>query len=125
MIFLPNGRREEKKRWIVCNVDNFLLNPSERTCNKFFNYLKLCVISFFARKMHFYNQNTLLDAFRTNSRNIIRRCPFMVMSLLANQDLMPMLARRAVAFILQMQQEHFANSKRWRWLCALYGRNPT
>ena len=44
------------------------------------------------RKYNFYHQNTLLDAFRTNSRNIIGRKPPMVIPLLANQDLMPMLA---------------------------------
>ena len=44
------------------------------------------------RKYNFYNQNTLLDGFRTNSRNIIGRNPAMVIPLLANQDLMPMLS---------------------------------
>ena len=43
------------------------------------------------RKYNFYHQNTLLDAFRTNSRNIIGRSPSMVIPLLANQDLTPML----------------------------------
>ena len=43
------------------------------------------------RKYNFYHQNTLLDAFRTNSRNIIGRNPSMGIPLLANQDLMPML----------------------------------
>ena len=45
------------------------------------------------RKYNFYDQNTLLDAFRTNSRNIIGRNPSMVLPLLANQDLTPMLAK--------------------------------
>ena len=44
------------------------------------------------RKYTFYHQNTLIDAFRTNSRNIIGRNPSMVIPLLANQDLTPMLA---------------------------------
>ena len=37
-------------------------------------------ISFFVKKVlyNFYHQNTLLDAFRTNSRNIIGRNPSMV-----------------------------------------------
>ena len=48
-------------------------------------------ISFFAKKNTFYHQNTLLDAFRTNFRNIIGRNPSMVIPLLANQDLTPML----------------------------------
>ena len=45
------------------------------------------------RKDNFYHQNTLLDAFRTNSRNIIGRNPSMVIPLLANQDVTPMLPR--------------------------------
>ena len=45
------------------------------------------------RKYEFYHQNTLLDDFRTNSRNIIGRNPSMVIPLLANQDLTPMLGR--------------------------------
>ena len=36
-------------------------------------------------------RNTLLDDFRTNSRNIIGRNPSIVIPLLANQDLTPML----------------------------------
>ena len=43
------------------------------------------------RKCNFYRQNTLVDAFRTKSRNIIGRNPSMVIPLLANQGLMPML----------------------------------
>ena len=43
------------------------------------------------RKFTIYHQNTLLDAFRTNSRNIIGRNSSMVIPLLANQDLTPML----------------------------------
>ena len=35
----------------------------------------------------FYHKNRLLDAFRTNSLNIIGRNPSMVIPLLANQDL--------------------------------------
>ena len=46
------------------------------------------------RKYIFYHQNTLLDAFRTNSRNIIGRNPSMAIPLVANQDLTPMLAKR-------------------------------
>ena len=45
------------------------------------------------RKYNFYHQNTLLNAFRTNSRNIIGRNPSMVIPLLPNQDLTPMLFR--------------------------------
>ena len=57
----------------------------------FFNYSKLYVISFFAKKYNIYHQNTLLDAFQTNSRKIIGRNPSVVIPLLANQDLTPML----------------------------------
>ena len=44
------------------------------------------------RQYNFYHQNTLLDAFRGNSRNIIGRNSSMVIPLLANQDLTPMLS---------------------------------
>ena len=47
----------------------------------------------FERKYTFYHQNTLLDAFRTNSCNIIGRNPSTASPLLANQDLTPMLIR--------------------------------
>ena len=43
------------------------------------------------RKYNFYHQNTLPDAFRTNSRNIIGRNASIVIPLLANQALTPML----------------------------------
>ena len=42
-------------------------------------------------KYNFYHQNTHLDAFRTNSCNIIGRNPLMVIPLLVDQDLTPML----------------------------------
>ena len=59
---------------------------------KYFSIIRNCVLSVSSqRKYHFYHQNTLLDAFRTNSRNIIGRNPSMVIPLLANQDLTPML----------------------------------
>ena len=48
------------------------------------------------RKYTFYHQNGLLDAFRTNSRNIIGGNPSMVIPLLANQDLTSMLAKYQV-----------------------------
>ena len=41
----------------------------------------------------------LLNAFRTNSRNIIGRIPSMVIPLLANQDLTPMLHLRWSCFV--------------------------
>ena len=61
---------------------------------KFFSIIRNYVLSVSSqRKYNFYHQNTLLDAFRTNSRNIIGRNPSMVIPLLANQDLTPMLNR--------------------------------
>ena len=67
------------------------MKPSEHAYKIFFNYSKLCVSSFFAKKYTFYHQNTLLDVFRTNSRNIIGRNHSMVIPLLANKDLTPVL----------------------------------
>ena len=59
---------------------------------KYFSIIRNYVLSVSSqRKCNFYHQNTLLDAFRTNSRNIIGRNPSMVIPLLANQDLTPML----------------------------------
>ena len=59
---------------------------------KHFPIIRTSVLSVsLKRKYNFYHQNTLLDAFRTNSRNIIGRNPSMVIPLLANQDLTPML----------------------------------
>ena len=59
---------------------------------KYFSIIRNYVLSVsLQRKYDFYHQNTLLDAFRTNSRNIIGRNPSMVIPLLANQDLTPML----------------------------------
>ena len=59
---------------------------------KCFSIIQNCVLSVSSqRKYNFYHQNTLLDGFRTNSRNNIGRNPSMVIPLLANQDLTPML----------------------------------
>ena len=59
---------------------------------KYFLIIRNYVLSVSSqRKYKFYHQNTLLDAFRTNSRIIIGRDPSMVIPLLANQDLTPML----------------------------------
>ena len=59
---------------------------------KYFSFIRNYVLSVSSqRKYNFYLQNKLLDAFRTNSRNIIGRNPSMVIPLLANQDLTPML----------------------------------
>ena len=59
---------------------------------KYFSIIRNYVLSVSSqRKYNFYHQNTLLDAFRTNSRNIIGRNPSMVIPSLANQDLTPML----------------------------------
>ena len=68
---------------------------------KYFSIIRNYVLSVSSqRKYNFYHQNTLLDAFRTNSRNIIVRNPLMVIPLLANQDLTPMLPQ--VNFALRL-----------------------
>ena len=60
---------------------------------KYFSIIRNYVLSVSSqRKYSFCHQNMLLDAFRTNSRNIIGRNPSMVIPLLANQDLTPMLS---------------------------------
>ena len=60
---------------------------------KYFSIIRNCVLSVSSQsKYNFYHQNTLLDAFRTNSRNIIGRNPSMVIPLPANQDLTPILS---------------------------------
>ena len=59
---------------------------------KYFSIIRNYVLSVSSqRKYTFCHQNTFLDAFRTNSRNITGRNPSMVIPLLANQDLTPML----------------------------------
>ena len=69
---------------------------------KYFSIIPNYVLSVSSqRKYNFYQQNTLLDAFRTNSRNIIGRNPSMVIPLLANQDLTPMLIRSTLALSTQ------------------------
>ena len=57
---------------------------------KYFSIIRNYVSSVSSqRKYNFYHQNSLLNAFRTDSRNIIGRNPSMVIPLLANQDLAP------------------------------------
>ena len=61
---------------------------------KYFSIIRNYVSSVFRKEstqVHLLLPNTLIDAFRTNSRNIIGRNPSMVMPLLANQDLTAML----------------------------------
>ena len=59
---------------------------------KYFAIIRNYVLSVSTqRKYDFYYKDTLLDAFRTNSRNVIDRNPSMVIPLPANQDLTPML----------------------------------
>ena len=59
---------------------------------KYFSTIRNYVLSVSSqRKYNFHHQNTLLDAFRTNFRDITGRNPSMVIPLLANQDLMSML----------------------------------
>ena len=60
---------------------------------KYFSIIRNYVASISSqRKYNFYHQNTLLDAFRTNSGSIIGRNASIAIPLLANQYLMPMLA---------------------------------
>ena len=67
---------------------------------KYFPIIRKYVLSSSSqRKYNFYHENTLLGAFRTNSRNIIGRNPSMVIPLLANQDLKPMLNTLVHSFI--------------------------
>ena len=55
---------------------------------------------FLQGKYNFSHQNTLLDAFRMNSRNIIGSNLSMVIPLLANPDLRPMLVyNRHVGYV--------------------------
>ena len=59
---------------------------------KYFSIIRNNVLSVsLQRKYNFYHPNTLLDAFRANSRNATGRNPSMVIPLQANQDLTPML----------------------------------
>ena len=69
---------------------------------KYVSIIRNYVLSVFSqRKYTFYYQNTLLNAFRTNSRNIMGRNPSMVIPLLANQDLTPMLHYSQIIFKFQ------------------------
>ena len=69
---------------------------------KYFPIIQNYVLSVsLQRKYNFYHKNTLLDAIRTNSRNIIGRNPSMVIPFIANQDLTPMLALSVVGFPLR------------------------
>ena len=59
---------------------------------KYFSIIRNYVLSVSSqRKYNFCHLSALLDAFRTNSRNIIGRNPSKVIPSLANQDLTPML----------------------------------
>ena len=59
---------------------------------KCFSIIRNYVSSVFPqRKYTFCHQNMLLNAYRTNSRNIIGKNPSMVIPLLAKQDLTPLL----------------------------------
>ena len=61
---------------------------------KYFSIIRNYMLSVSSqRKYNFYHQNTLLDAFRTNSRNVIGRNPSMAIPLQASQDLTPMLGK--------------------------------
>ena len=65
---------------------------------KYFSIIRNYVLSVSSqRKCNFHHQNTLLDAFRMNSRNVIGRNPLIVIPLLTNQDLTPMLKYRTLS----------------------------
>ena len=70
---------------------------------KYFPIIRNYVLSVsLQRKYNSYHQNTFLDAFRTNSRNVIGRNPSMVIPLLANQDLTPMLINTPLLRLYQL-----------------------
>ena len=70
---------------------------------KYFSIIRNYVLSVSSqRKYSSYLQNTLLDAFRMNSRNIIGRNPSMVIPLLANQDLTPMIFVAVCSQVLRL-----------------------
>ena len=67
---------------------------------KYYSIIRNYVLSVSSqRKYNFYHQNTLLNAFLTNSRNVIGRNPSMVIPLSANQDLMPILVVLVLLFL--------------------------
>ena len=75
---------------------------------KYFSFIRNCVLSVFSqRKYTFYYQNTLLDAFRTNSRNIIGRNSSLVIPLIANEDLTPMLGAGGFVLLLKLLRNSF------------------
>ena len=67
------------------------------------------------RKYNFYHQNTLLDAFRTNSRNIIGRNPSMEIPLLANQDLTPILKAILLLFTRDRKASMAIQNFQYAW----------
>ena len=74
---------------------------------KYFLIIRNYVLSVSSqRKYNFYHQNTLLNAFRKNSRNIIGRNPSMVIPLLANQDLTPMLGGHGLSMVLSSPEQN-------------------
>ena len=82
---------------------------------KYFLSIRNYVLSVSSQgKCNFYHKNMLLDAFRKNSRNIIGRNPSMVISLLANQDLTPMLGQiDEVSCVRKAYPLQFGNKPKW------------
>ena len=77
-----------------CSLWKCELKPSEHACKIFFNYSKLCVISIFAKRVYFLPPKTCFsNEFSQHYWLITKRIPWMVIPLLANQDLMPMLSQ--------------------------------
>ena len=63
---------------------------------KYFSIIRNYLLSVSSQKKYnICQQNTLLDAFRTNPRNTIGKNPSMVIPLLADQDLTSVLSRVA------------------------------
>ena len=77
----------------MVNSVRSLRKTSEHACKLFFNYSKLCVISLFAKKVHSlppeHASRCLLNEFSLHFCQESFDCD----SLLANQDLIPMLFR--------------------------------
>ena len=78
-------------RYNNCSFWKCELKPSEHACKIFFNYSKLCVVNFFASRIHYLPPK---HTSRTSSCNM-----------LASQDLTPMLAARVYQINLTLMLE--------------------
>ena len=74
---------------------------------KYYSSIRNYVLSVSSqRKYNFYHKNTLVYAFRTNSRKIIGRNPSMVIPLQANEDLTLMLLWPTTLQPLSHRRDH-------------------